>query len=320
VALIRWGTKSSQQTVVGTLGDIVGKATAEAMEPPTIIVVGEVVRLRNQLNWFETRPLFGMRILVTRPKEQAGELSQLLRTYGADPVECPTIRIVPPATWDELDEAIASLDRYHWLVFTSVNGVGPFMERLREKGRDVRALSGLRLACIGPRTAEELAEWGLKADVIPTDYHAEGLLDALKAAGVAGQRILISRAAVAREVLPEQLRALGAEVRVVIAYRTVRPEVDVSRLKELLQRHELHVITFTSSSTVHNFCALFDSRDEMKKLTAQSAIACIGPITAKTATEYGLPTAIVAPEHTIPALVEAIVRHGWKPVGAASGR
>jgi uroporphyrinogen III methyltransferase/synthase len=317
VALIRWGTRSGQRTVIGTLADIVGKAEAEAMEPPTIIVVGEVVRLRKQLNWFESRPLFGMRILVTRPKEQAGALSHLLSAYGAEPVECPTIRIVPPEAWTELDQALAQLDRYQWLVFTSVNGVRPFMERLRSQGRDVRALSGLRLACIGPQTAEALSEWGLRADVIPSDYHAEGLIEALTAAGVAGQRVLIPRATVAREVLPEQLRALGSEVSVVPAYRTVRPEVDANRLKELLRRHELHMITFTSSSTVHNFSELFDSRDEMKKLTAQSAIACIGPITAKTAADYGLPVAIVAPEHTVPALVDAIVRHGWKPVGAA---
>ena len=318
VALIRWGTKSGQRTVIGTLADIVGKAEAEALEPPTVIVVGEVVRLRQQLNWFEQRPLFGLRILVTRPKEQAPELSRLLSEYGAEPVECPTIRIVPPESWAPLDEALARLDRYHWLVFTSVNGVRPFMERLHGRGQDVRALAGLRLACIGPRTAEELAAWGLRADVIPAEYHAEGLIEALTAAGVGKQRVLIPRATVAREVLPEQLRAAGAEVSVVPVYRTVRPEADAGRLKEQLQRHELHVITFTSSSTVQNFCELFDSREEMRTLTAQAVIACIVPITARTAAELGLPVAITAPEHTVPALVEAIVRHGWNPVFSIS--
>jgi uroporphyrinogen III methyltransferase/synthase len=309
VALIRWGTRSSQRTVVGTLGDIVEKAQAANMEPPTVIVVGEVVRLREQLNWFEARPLFGKRILVTRPREQAGELSRILREHGGDPIECPTVQIVPPEDWRELDEALADLHRYQWLVFTSVNGVRPFMERLSRQGRDARALSGLRLCCIGPRTAEELDAYGLRADLIPAEFQAEGLIDAMKAAGVASQRVLIPRAAVAREILPKQLRALGAHVQVVTAYRTIRPSVDVDRFKELLRKHELHVVTFTSSSTVENFCALFENLEEMKKLTAQAVVACIGPITAKTATEHGLPVAILAAQNTVPALAEAIVQY-----------
>ena len=314
VALIRWGTRADQRTVVGTLGDIVAKADEARLEPPTTIVVGSVVALREQLNWFETRPLFGKRILVTRAKEQAGELSQLLRAYGGDPVECPTIQVVPPASWNELDEAIAGLNLYHWLVFTSVNGVRPFMERLRQRGLDARALSGLKLCCIGPRTAEELARQGLKADLVPSEFQAEGVIEVLKASGIAGRRVLISRAEVAREILPEQLRALGADVRVVVAYRTVLPSVDAERLKALFRQGALHVATFASSSTVRNFCRLFASQREMKELTAQTAVACIGPITAKTAEEVGLPVAIVPDENTIPALADAIVRHCARPL------
>lgn len=309
VGLIRWGTRSNQRTVVGTLRDIVQKAEQAELEPPTVIVVGEVVRLREQLNWFETRPLFGKRILMTRPREQAGELSQLLAGYGGDPIECPTIQVVAPESWKELDEAIADLRRYQWLVFTSVNGVCSFMERLQRQGLDARALSGLRLCCIGPRTAEELATHGLRADLIPSEYQAEGLIAAMTAAGVAGQRVLIPRAAVAREILPEQLRALGADVRVVTAYRTVLPSIDTEWLKDLFRRNEIHVLTFTSSSTVQNFSRLFDSREEMLKLTGSAAVACIGPITAGTAAEQGLPVTITASENTIPALAEAIAHY-----------
>lgn len=309
VAVIRWGTKSSQRTVIGTLDTIVAKAAEAQIEPPSVIVIGEVVRLREQLNWFETKPLFGRRVLVTRAREQAGELSRRLLELGAEPVECPTIRIVPPASWTELDEAVANLKHYHWLVFTSVNGVKPFMERLNHRGLDGRALAGLRLCCIGPRTAEALAAYGLRADLVPPEYQAEGVIEAMKAAGVAGQRVLIPRAAVAREILPEQLRALGAEVRVVTAYRTVLPEGDADRVKDLLRNQALHVLTFASSSAVRNFCGLFANRDELRRLTHGAVVACIGPVTAKTAEEEGLPATVMAAENTIPSLVEAIVRH-----------
>lgn len=312
VAVIRWGTRTDQRTVVGTLNDIVEKAEAAAMEPPTVIVVGEVVRLRRQLNWFEARPLFGKRILVTRAQEQAAELSHLLSAYGGTPVECPTIQVVPPQDWGPLDQALSALARYHWVVFTSVNGVRPFMARLKARGLDARALAGLRICCIGPRTAQELERHGITADVVPAEYQAEGVLDAMKAAGVDGRRVLIPRAEVAREILPEQLRAWGAQVTVVTVYRTVRPEADAGRLKALLREQRLHVISFASSSTVRNFCELFDSPEEMKTLTAGVAVACIGPITAQTAAEVGLPATVVAAANTIPALAEAIARHSGR--------
>ncbi len=309
VALIRWGTKPTQHTIIGTLEDIVGKAEEVGMEPPALIVIGEVVRLRERLNWFEARPLFGQRILVTRAKEQAAELSSLLSRQGAEPVEFPTIHIQPPESWAELDEAIADLSSYQWLVFTSVNGVRPFMERLRHHGRDGRAVAGLRLCCIGPRTAEELARYGLQADLIPDEFQAEGLIKAMTAAGAPGQRVLIPRAAVAREILPQQLEALGAKVTVVTAYRTVLPSGDRDRLKDLLRQGQLPIITFTSSSTVNNFCELFETAEEMTKLIESSVVACIGPITADTARRRGMTVSVVAAENTIPALVEALIQY-----------
>lgn len=307
VALIRWGTRVGQRTIVGTLEDIVEKAAAAGIEPPTLIVIGEVVRLRERLNWFETRPLFGKRILITRAKEQASELSSLVVRHGGEPVEFPTIQLRPPESWTALDEAIANLQHYQWLVFTSVNGVRPFMERLRHQGLDTRALAGLRLCCIGPRTAQELAQYGLQADIIPDEFQAEGLISALTEAGIGGQKILIPRAEVAREILPQQLEALGAQVRVVTAYRTVLPEADRDRLKDLLRQGQIHVLTFTSSSTVRNFCALFDNPEEMTKLTEGCVVACIGPITAETAREQGVRVSVTARENTIPALVESLV-------------
>ena len=325
VAVIRSGTRATQQAVIGTLRDIVAKTDAAGMEPPAVIVVGEVVRLRAQLNWFEKRPLFGKRILVTRAREQAAELSNLLAAYGGEPIECPTIQIVPAETWGELDQALDALDRYQWLVFTSLNGVGPFMARLHAKGKDARALAGLRLCCIGPRTAQEIEKYGLKADVVPSEYQAEGVIASLGAVGIKGQRILIPRAAVARETLPDQLRGVGAEVHVVPVYRTILPAMNRGPLKEELSRGRIDVLTFTSSSTVRHFVQLFEDRRELHRLTDGAQIACIGPITADTAREQGFRVSIMPETNTIPALAEAIARHysaspEASQVGARSSR
>lgn len=308
-ALIRWGTYPRQQTIVGTLSDIVEKAESAHMDPPAVCVIGEVVRLRERLNWFERRPLFGLRVLVTRAKDQAHELSALLSRYGAEPVEWATIRMIPPETWEDLDEAVAHLDGYQWLIFTSVNGVHPFMARLRRRGLDARALRGLRICCIGPRTAEELSVYGVSADLVPAVFQAEGVIEALKQAGVSGQRILIPRAAAAREILPDELRALGAEVRVVAVYRTAAPSFETTALKALFRDRTIQIVTFASSSTVRNFCDLFESLDELHRMMAGVKVACIGPITAETARAYGLGVDILPSENTIPALVQAIVDH-----------
>jgi len=309
VALIRWGTRAEQRTVIGTLADIVRKADEARLEPPTVIVVGEVVRLREKLNWFESRPLFGTTVLVTRPREQAGEFADLLAGYGARVLTMPTIAIVDPADWGPLDRAIAELARYDWVIFTSVNGVRFFFDRLHALGRDARALGRARFCAIGPRTAEALAERGFKADLVPIEYQAEGVLEAIKKEDMKGARILIPRAEVARDLLPEELRARGADVTVAVAYRTVRPEADGAALKERLRRREIGVVTFTSSSSVRNYVALFADRAEASTLTANAVVACIGPITAETAESYGLKVGIRAKENTIPALAEAIGGH-----------
>lgn len=309
VALIHWGTWGKQRTITGTLSDIVAQCRAAKFEPPTLIVVGEVVRLRRQLNWFETKPLFGKRILVTRPRTQAVEFSGLLADAGAEPVECPTIETVPPPSWEPVDAVVGRLSEFHWLIFTSVNGIPPFMARLSAANLDARALAGLKICCIGPRTAEELHRYGLRADVVPVEYQAEGVLDALRKEGVSGCRIVIPRAEVAREVLPEQLRAMGAEVHVVPVYRTVRPDVSFEEVRVGLRDRTIDMVTFTSSSTVRNFAELFDDRDELRRATAQVPVACIGPITAETAREHGLEVTVQAGVNTIPGLAQAIVAY-----------
>lgn len=309
VAIIRWGTRASQQTVVGTLSDIVQKADAAKLEPPTVIVIGEVVRLRQQLNWFEQRPLFGKRVLMTRAKEQAAELAALLAAYGAEPVEAPTIQIAPPADWAPVDRAIAAIQTYAWLIFTSVNGVAQFMSRLRMQGLDARCLAGLTICCIGPRTAQELEKFGVKADMIPVDYQAEGMLATLGGRNVKNARVLIPRAEVARELLPDELRARGAQVDVVPVYRTIAPSGEIERWRQQLVDREIHVVTFTSSSTVRNFVEMLGGAEVVKTLLKSVAIACIGPITAKTVEEYGLTVTIMAGENTVPALADAIAQY-----------
>jgi uroporphyrinogen III methyltransferase/synthase len=308
-AIIRWGTRAAQRTVVGTLADIVGKAKAAEMEPPTVIVVGEVVRLRSQLNWFESRPLFGKRVLVTRAKEQAAELAEKLAASGAEPVEAPTIRIVPPADWTVVDRAISDVGTYQWVIFTSVNGVARFMTRLGVNGLDARCLAGRQVCCIGPRTAQELEKFGVKADVIPADYQAEGVITALGGLGLKQMRVLIPRAEVARELLPDELRARGAHVDVVPVYRTITPSTDGEGWRRQLMDGQIDVVTFTSSSTVRNFIGLLGGVDHVKPILRSVVVACIGPITAKTAEECGLTISIVPGENTIPALVDAIVRY-----------
>ena len=309
IALIQWGTYARQRTVVGTLADIVAKATAAGFTPPTVIVVGEVVRLRDRLNWCESRPLFGKAVLVTRPRSQAPVMSNLLAGLGAEPVECPTLEICPPEHWDAVDEAIHHLSKYQWVIFTSVNGVRAFMTRLSQCRKDGRAFGGIRLCCIGPQTKEELTKWGLTADVVPQDFQAEGILTSLGALGISGVRILIPRAKVAREILPEQLREMGATVDVVPVYQALPPPMDVDMVRQRLEQGQIQYVSFTSSATVRNFCGLFPDREELTVLMKQTIVACIGPITAQTVQEEGLTVDVIASENTVPALVQAIVVH-----------
>jgi len=307
IALVRWGTRAEQETLVGTLADIVEKVESAGFTSPAVIVVGEVVNLREKLRWFDNRPLFGKKVLVTRSRGQASALSELLREHGAEPIEFPVIRISPPESFDELDAALDRIDEYDWLLFTSANGVRAVMDRLRELGRDVRWLKGPKIGGIGPKTAEAVSSMGVKVDFTPTEFVAEAVVEQFPE-DPAGKRILIARAEEAREVLPGKLAERGAHVDVVTSYRTESDKSDESdRIRELLNSGEIDIITFTSSSTVRGFMSLI-GQDVMASLPKQVTIACIGPITAETARKHGLKPDVVAEEYTIEGLVEALVR------------
>ena len=302
-ALIRWGTTTRQRTLVAPLAEIAQKAQEEGFGPPAVLVVGDVVGLREKMKWFEARPLFGKRILVTRSREQASELSEMLLELGAEPVEFPTIRTVEPDSFAALDAALGELSSFDWVAFTSVNGVKAFFERLWESGRDARDLRGVRIACIGSATAEELERKMLRADVVGESFTSEGLLEAM-GEDLRNRKFLLPRAQEATETLPEGLLARGAEVVDVAAYKTVRDEGNVEELKESLADGDLDAITVTSSSTVRN---LVEAVGAGVVRASGVPIYCIGPVTAQTARELGLEVAGVAEEHTLEGLVETVV-------------
>lgn len=309
VAVIERGTVASQRTLTADLATIAARASEKGIKPPAIIVVGEVVALRQELNWFERRPLFGKRIIVTRAREQASGFLQQLTGLGAECIEFPTIAVVPPANWDPLDEAVETIDRYDWLVFTSVNGVEYFLKRLARKGKDVRDLKGIRIAAIGPKTAEAWQMRSIQPDLVPSEYRAEAVVEAFRGFSVRGMKILLPRAAQAREVLPEELQKMGAEVHLVEAYRTVRPEGDRALVAKMLERGEIQMVTFTSSSTVLNFVEMFEpDRARLQEWMKRATVACIGPVTAKTAEARGFRVKVVPNEYTIEGLTAAIVR------------
>jgi uroporphyrinogen III methyltransferase / synthase len=307
VALVRWGTTPEQATVSGTLADIVARVRAAGLKAPAIIVVGEVVGLRERLRWFEDRPLFGKRIVVTRSREQASDLVRALYGLGADCLECPTIRVAPPDDPGPLDRAIDRLQDYDWIAFTSVNGVAGFFERLFARNRDVRALGHLRTAAIGPVTAERLKSFGLRSDLVPATFQAEAVVEAFGREPIRGRSVLLPRAQEARAVLPEQLSAMGATVHDVAVYKTVPADLDAGALAERIAERPADLLTFTSSSTVTNFKALLPG--ELFERVRRVPAACIGPITADTARELGFDVRVTAQTYTIPGLCAAILAH-----------
>jgi len=299
-ALIHRGTEARQRTLVGTLADIAGKAKEADFKPPAIIVTGQVVKMREKLAWFEQKPLFGRRIVVSRAREQASVFAEKLESLGAETIEFPVIKIAPPADYGPLDRALGRLDSYRWVIFTSENGVKSFFSRLREKGGDIRELKGAAICAIGPKTKEILEERGLRVDYMPSEYRAEAVVEQLQGRVMAGDEVLLPRANIARSVLPEALEKMGALVDSVDAYKTVRGDGDVPLLKEQLAAGEVDMITFTSSSTVRNLVAMLDEKPE------GVALAAIGPITAATIRDHGLKVAVEAEEYTIDGLIKAI--------------
>jgi uroporphyrinogen III methyltransferase / synthase len=307
VACVMWGTVPEQRTVTGTLEDIATRVAQANLKPPAVIVVGDVVALREQgLDWYERRPLFGHRVVITRARAQAGELSAELERLGAEVHEFPTIEISPPEDFGPLDAAIRELDSFSLIVFTSVNGVDAFLNRLRHHGLDLRAVPrDAKVAAIGPATAERIERAGLRVDVVPEEYRAEALIGALDVGTLAEVRVLIPRAKVAREILPEKLREAGAEVVVPPAYESVPLSEGKEEVSVRLQKGEIDCVTFTASSTVENFVGAFGTK-EAARLLDDTRVACIGPITADTARKRGLRVDAEADEYTISGLVEAV--------------
>ncbi|BEU88455.1 uroporphyrinogen-III C-methyltransferase [Selenomonas sp. TAMA-11512] len=307
-ALIRWGTRPYQETLETTLRTVVEDVRRAELKPPAIFIVGEVAKLRKELRWFDdakTHPLFGKRVLVTRARAQASALSAKLEALGAETVETPVIKIVPPSDgYEKVRMAIRRIAGYAWIIFTSTNGVHAFMERLEEKELDSRALASAQIAAIGESTANALKAYGIKADIVPREFRAEGILDALQGQVHEGQCILIPRAEEAREILPEKLRALGAVVDVAPVYKTVTETEGSEALRDELAAGRIDLITFTSSSTVKNLVRVLGGIEPLKGVKT----AAIGPVTADTARSLGIEPDITAETYTTDGLVEAIVK------------
>jgi len=298
-AAIERGTMAGQRTVTATLGTIAEAVAREQVKAPALIVVGQVARRREQLGWLERRPLHGRRVVVTRARAQASGLAATLRGLGAEVVELPAIRIEPRIDGDEVRKVAAALGIYELICLTSPNGVRLLFEAMENAGLDARALAGVTVAAIGPGTARALAERGVLADVVPERFIAEGLLDALEDEEIAGARVLVARAAEAREVLPDALRERGAEVDVVALYETVREQPDEA---EIERAQSADYVTFTSSSTVTNLVEALGDR-----FPSKARVVSIGPVTTETAQAAGLQVDVEAERHDIDGLLAALM-------------
>ncbi len=304
-AIIEKGTRSSQRTITARLDEIAQAAASAKVSPPAIIVVGQVVSLREQISWYEKRPLFGKTIAITRARAQASSLREILTELGAEVVEFPTIKTLPPDDISPLETAIIEIHKYNWLIFTSVNGVESFFETMFNLGLDSRRVSGVQICAIGPATADKLRIYGIIADLMPEKFVAEAIADAFeRSGGVSGQNILLPRADIARPVLTELLEAMDAVVNEVTAYKTIADTGNCQQLQELLTNDKLDYITFSSSSTVKNFFEHISADSLSGKKTK---LASIGPITSQTLNEYGFEPAVEATQYTIDGMVMAII-------------
>ncbi len=306
IAVVQWGTYGKQDVVTGTLESILKEVQSNPIGSPAITVVGEVVKLRDKLRWFENRPLFGKRIVVTRPRQQVEELRAQLSGLGAEVIPFPTIEIRPPDSWKPLDQAIQRVHQYDWLIFTSVNGVHHFFSRYRTLERDIRDLKGVRLAAIGPATERALRDLDLIVEVLPGEFKAEGLVESLKGKVGTGSRILIVRAKVARDVLPVELSKQGAQVDIAEAYQSVIPSISQDALEQIFTERPVDMIVFTSSSTISNLAEILRPKP-IAEFLDQTVVAAIGPITTRTAEEHGLHVLVQPKQYKISSLVNAIL-------------
>lgn len=306
-ALIRWGTRADQVTITGTLSTIPELVRERQIKPPAIFIIGEVVRLRDVLLWYEKKPLFGQRILITGKESEAYEK---LEHLGAEIIEFPTIEIIPPADWTELDNSLSRLQTYQWIIFTSSTGVRYFMERMLKIGLDVRALKGIKICAVGIKTEEELKKYGILVDLVPEEFRAEGVVKAFKVLykeHLRGINILFPRAENARDVIPERIKALGGHVDAPVTYRSIKPETHAKRIKRFLKEGRITIAVFTSGATFNNFIEMIG--EEAKEFLRDVSIAVIGPVTKKTVESSGLKVSIMPEKATNEDLVKAIVAY-----------
>jgi uroporphyrinogen III methyltransferase/synthase len=326
VAVIRWGTRSNQTTIVGNLKNIPDLVKERDIKPPAVMVVGDVVKLRENLNWYEKKPLFGQRVLVTRGSSRGFEP---LEELGAEVMEFPTIEIVPPEDWKAMDKAIHAVESYDWLIFTSTNSVKFFFQRFFALNKDIRDLKGIKICAIGSKTASKVSEFGMNIEIVPEEFNAEGLIKAFiqthivpvgtgqsREQKLKGIRILLPRAETAREVFPQKVRELGGTLDVVTAYRAVRPDVQGKRLRRFLKEGRISIATFTSAATFHNFLLIMEN--DAQNLLEGVAIAVIGPVTARAVEKKGLKIDIIPKQATIEAMVQEIIR--WAQKKSSQGR
>ena len=311
-AAVYHGTLPSQRTVEGTLQELKTLLKDTDEHGSAVLIVGPTVSLRKQLRWFDTQPLFGRRIIVTRAKEQAYDLVERLVDLGAEPIEAATIRIAPPVDLEPLDDACARVESFDWIVFTSVNGVEYFLRRLVAGRGDVRNLRGVRLCAIGPATAERLTRRGIKVDLVPEEHRTEAVVGILCAKdNLRGKRVLLPRADLAREVLPRELQAAGALVENVTAYRTIFESLEqpgAPDIYKMLLERRIDAVTFTSASTVRSFAQQLGA-EPAADLLQTTVVAAIGPVTAEAAKQLNIKTDVMPSTYTIPALVDALVEH-----------
>jgi len=315
-AVVSWGTTDRQRTVTGTLGDLAARVRAAGLTSPAVIVVGEVAALRARLNWFEDRPLFGQRVVVTRARDQAEPLSRLLRERGADVLEVPCLKIAPPSRREPLIEALAGLGSYDWLIFTSVNGVTTFFEQFFRAYEDVRCLGMLRLAAVGPATAAKLRELHLKVDLVPHEYVARDIArDLAREGSLENLRVLLLRAEVANPELPRLLEEQGAIVDDIACYRTVAETEDWNGAAARLLAEGAEWLTFASGSAVRHFHERFNLT-ELRARFPRLRVASIGPETSKVLAGLNSPVEVEAQPHTIEGLVGALEQSAGRAADA----
>jgi uroporphyrinogen III methyltransferase / synthase len=306
VAVIQWGTRTDQKVVTGTLTDIGVIVEQAGLGSPALIVVGDVVRYRKKLNWYESKPLFGKRIVVTGSRDQSESLVEDFTDLGATVLSFPTIDITPPTDWAGLDQAIRNLGQYSCILFRNIKVVRFFIERLLENGKDTRSIGDIRIFASGRKVASALAHYGLRADNASVEFTGEGLAAALGELNSVGKRVLLPVAKEGSELLRDSLQGeLAASLDVVTAYESAKSAADTNRVVKLLEQKKIAVITFTSAAAVHAFFELM-GKARGEALLAGVSIACIGPVTAKAVDEYTLETEIMPLEYTLPGLVRAV--------------